>query len=519
MALGGIETAAADPAEEVARIAAARRPWLLRLHRRRLRFEDLEDCYSQATLELVARARRSPFDGPAHVENALQLRFRSRIDDRIRALEGRSAIEAAIARAVPVDAPGTGAGELEDRAATVERQVFARTEMQRLREVIADLSRDQQLVLASQVLLDMEAAEFCRRHGWSVEKYRKVAQRARGRLRLLVAEYERGGRCRRLEPDLLALCAGVADGEALARARAHLANCPTCTRMVVDLERSARSVAALLPLPVAAGGLGARLSGLWATVRRVAGVARHPLAEAGTPGGAGVAGGSLASAGALKVGIAAVCVAGAAGGYAACSHLGVLRVLGLGRPQIHHTAAVPHRRTAVRRARRRDRLTAVRVVRHRAPRAARRDPAHSTVSSTFVAAPSTPARAAATATAPARVVHTLAPAAAAAPRRRRRRLTAIAQIRLEFGTAPARVASWGVASTRASAASRSAIAQIRREFGTPPPGRTAAAAAAPVAAPAGASAATAPAASAAPAPPQQSSSQVAQTQAEFGLEK
>ena len=51
-----------DPAETVARVAVGRRSRLLRFYRRRLRFEDLEDCYSQATLELMARSRRQPFE-------------------------------------------------------------------------------------------------------------------------------------------------------------------------------------------------------------------------------------------------------------------------------------------------------------------------------------------------------------------------------------------------------------------------------------------------------------------------
>jgi Mg-chelatase subunit ChlI len=71
-----------DPAEQVARIAAARRSRLLRVHRRRLRWEDLEDCYSQATLELVARSRRAPFLSNEHVLNALEQKFLSRIEDR-----------------------------------------------------------------------------------------------------------------------------------------------------------------------------------------------------------------------------------------------------------------------------------------------------------------------------------------------------------------------------------------------------------------------------------------------------
>src|SRR5207248_11235906 len=49
-----------EPAEEVALVAHARRELLLHAHRHRLRPEDLEDCYSQATLELVARALKGP---------------------------------------------------------------------------------------------------------------------------------------------------------------------------------------------------------------------------------------------------------------------------------------------------------------------------------------------------------------------------------------------------------------------------------------------------------------------------
>jgi len=181
-----------DAAEQVALIADSRRAWLLRIHRRRLRHEDLEDCYSQATLELLARAQRAPFASRDHVLHALEQKFRSRIEDRRRAISGRSAIESAIAHAVPVEGSHHDGAELEDRAATVERQVFARSEMRRVREAMADLSRDQQLVLASQVCVDMGAGEFCSRYGWSVEKYRKVAQRARARLRRLVSLQEQG---------------------------------------------------------------------------------------------------------------------------------------------------------------------------------------------------------------------------------------------------------------------------------------------------------------------------------------
>jgi DNA-directed RNA polymerase specialized sigma24 family protein len=325
-----------DPAEAVARIAHARRDRMLRIHRRRLRWEDLEDCYSQATLELVTRSRRSPFTSIAHVQNALEQKFLSRIEDKRRAVSGRSAIEAAIARSLPVDSPEYAAAELEDRRAAVEQQVIARAELHRVREVIGDLTRDQQLVLASQVCVDMGVGEFCTRYGWSVEKYRKVAQRARGKLRLLVEEYERGGRCLRLEPDILAMHAGLAEGRGLGRARAHVANCRACARMARGLDSPRRSIAAIVPLPLALTGsaLWSKLSGLLSAARRAAAVARHPLTEIGYSG-VGATSSSVAGLGALKVGLAVVCVAGAAGSYAVCAHLGVVPPLRFA-PHPHH---------------------------------------------------------------------------------------------------------------------------------------------------------------------------------------
>ena len=39
----------------------------------------------------------------------------------------------------------------------------------------------------------MTCEEFCRRHGWTPEKYRKVAQRGRAKLRALLAAEESPG--------------------------------------------------------------------------------------------------------------------------------------------------------------------------------------------------------------------------------------------------------------------------------------------------------------------------------------
>jgi DNA-directed RNA polymerase specialized sigma24 family protein len=169
----------------VALLANARRELLLRAYRRRLRREDLEDCYSQATLELIAyvRTRGFAFASTAHLANALEQRFRSRIGDRLRALGGRSAMQAALEQALAGDG-GEGEGiDVIDLRSRVDELVLARLELARLVRAIGQLSADQKLVLVSQISLGISRAEFCRSHGWSFEKYRKVAQRARARLR------------------------------------------------------------------------------------------------------------------------------------------------------------------------------------------------------------------------------------------------------------------------------------------------------------------------------------------------
>ncbi|GAC1490434.1 MAG: hypothetical protein NVS1B9_11740 [Solirubrobacteraceae bacterium] len=284
----------ADPAELVAQVCDARRTLLLRVHRQSLRWEDLEDCYSQATLELVARARRKPFSSAAHAENALEQKFASRIRDRRRALAGRSSIEAALAGAVSADGPAGAACEIADPTAEIVTRLSGRTEVRRLREVAAELTDDQRLVLACQVTLDMDCSEFCERFGWSSEKFRKVAQRARGRLRELVREYDAGARCGRVEEDLLAIRAGVATAPHLLRAGLHLENCRECARTLHRLDEAARGVAAVLPLPL---NVKLTLAGLLLGLRRIFGPHQHAA-------GASLAGGT---AGAVKLGTVATC--------------------------------------------------------------------------------------------------------------------------------------------------------------------------------------------------------------------
>jgi DNA-directed RNA polymerase specialized sigma24 family protein len=183
----GSERCLRDPCEEVAFVAAAKRGLLLRVHRHRLRREDLEDCYSQATYELIAHVKAGgSFAGREHITNAIELRFVSRARDRRRALSGRSPIQAALEHAEML---GTTAGEgveLIDRGAEIDAKVIVREELQRLSRLVGLLSVDQRRVLASQVGGE-PCALFCSRNGWSREKYRKVAQRARARLRELMS--------------------------------------------------------------------------------------------------------------------------------------------------------------------------------------------------------------------------------------------------------------------------------------------------------------------------------------------
>jgi DNA-directed RNA polymerase specialized sigma24 family protein len=175
-------------------VARARRDGLLRAHRHRLRPEDLEDCMSQAVVELFAHARTGRrFSSPQHLTNVLEQRFLSRVLDRRRALAGRSPLQAALEGALPLGDAGGREVELADPRAEVHPLVLHRLRLRRVARLAPLLTPDQRLVLACQ-LAGIDRAEFCRAYGWSFEKYRKVAQRARARLRELVDDGQWVGR-------------------------------------------------------------------------------------------------------------------------------------------------------------------------------------------------------------------------------------------------------------------------------------------------------------------------------------
>ncbi|MHB8492619.1 MAG: sigma-70 RNA polymerase sigma factor region 4 domain-containing protein [Solirubrobacteraceae bacterium] len=93
-------------------------------------------------------------------------------------------MEKALARALPLGGEEGDAADVADARADTERTVAARLDLRALFALARRLSDDQRLVLVCRVGLDMSPAEFCRRFGWSLEKFRKVDQRGRAKLRV-----------------------------------------------------------------------------------------------------------------------------------------------------------------------------------------------------------------------------------------------------------------------------------------------------------------------------------------------
>jgi hypothetical protein len=173
------DTCRATPvADLIAREAMALRARTIRVHRGRAGREDLEDFYSQAVLELLARAKRDPTLSTApHVRNALRQKFEDRLRDHQRAAAGRSPATHARVHASPLDLVEQLLGS--DRDAVTE--LIERETLRELCAAVLRLTLDQRLALASQ-LNDEAPCDCAARLGWTLEKYRKVAQRARARL-------------------------------------------------------------------------------------------------------------------------------------------------------------------------------------------------------------------------------------------------------------------------------------------------------------------------------------------------
>jgi DNA-directed RNA polymerase specialized sigma24 family protein len=106
------------------------------------------------------------------------------VRDRHRAINGRSSLLCALEQAVPLGNTGDEEQgvEVTDARASVEAVVLARDDLRALWRAAQRLTADQRRVLASQ-LAEETCERCCTRLGWTREKYRKVAQRARAHLR------------------------------------------------------------------------------------------------------------------------------------------------------------------------------------------------------------------------------------------------------------------------------------------------------------------------------------------------
>ena len=82
-----------------------------------------------------------------------------------------------------------GAHLVADVRGAPEQLVMLRQEIARLQALARSLTADQRVALACQ-LAQVPNAAVCEHFGWSIEKYRKVAQRGRARLRQLMAAEE-----------------------------------------------------------------------------------------------------------------------------------------------------------------------------------------------------------------------------------------------------------------------------------------------------------------------------------------
>jgi DNA-directed RNA polymerase specialized sigma24 family protein len=98
-------------------------------------------------------------------------------------------MQAALEQATSFQSAGAAGVEVIDARASVETIVLARDDLRRIKRGARQLTSDQRLVLSSQ-LTGVTCEVFCARFGWSREKYRKVAQRGRARLRQLIDSYE-----------------------------------------------------------------------------------------------------------------------------------------------------------------------------------------------------------------------------------------------------------------------------------------------------------------------------------------
>jgi RNA polymerase sigma factor (sigma-70 family) len=112
--------------------------------------------------------------------------------------------------------------------------------------------------------------EIAAQTGWSYTKVNRCLVEGRRAFYARVQGIESGAECERMAPLLSALADGQASAEDMAALRPHLRGCSSCRATLRDYREAPRRVAALSPLPVAAGGVVASLADrVWSAVAGV----------------------------------------------------------------------------------------------------------------------------------------------------------------------------------------------------------------------------------------------------------
>lgn len=334
----------------------ARKGCLNELRRAGCAEEEAEEIFA-ASFEHVMRTvdpMARSFAVPQMVNFVKRSAWRAMIDER-RRLGTRIEVDIGT-----VESIGDAGAEGPDEAAE-EREAVAMG-----REALQMLPERDRLIFRQRHEMDLSPEEILERTpGLSLRTYRKIIQRANGRVLSAFARIEGGERCEEMESDLLRRYVAEACGEAeQAAVEVHLAHCRRCQLAHARLRGRLLDVASGLAIAATASA-GVRAHSNWITE----GVARildagQGLVE-GTKGirdrlrdqalraatsvpasGGDAAAGQVIGASAVKV--AAGCFAGAAATTAACVALGVspLAVVGV-------THEAPARRPVERKADRR----------------------------------------------------------------------------------------------------------------------------------------------------------------------
>jgi RNA polymerase sigma factor (sigma-70 family) len=187
-----------------------------------------------------------------HKERAGTLDVRAMSTHQIRAYLTQTALNKALdegRRSRHRDEPLGDRDDFEATTAGPDELADAQLEGTRVREILGELSARQQTIVKLRFFFDRSPEDIQRLLSLTERVYRRELERA---LAVVSERYElvREGRfCESRASVVRAYVAGIAGPNRARDAREHLAGCPACRRMALELRRAAGQVAAVLPMP------------------------------------------------------------------------------------------------------------------------------------------------------------------------------------------------------------------------------------------------------------------------------